>query len=54
MGSPVKTQVENGLNTILDFRGQNFDVYAQAVFPLKDLCLHEKQEKKINISEPLK
>ena len=36
MGSPVKTQVENGLSKIFDFRGQTIDVSNQAVFILKD------------------
>ena len=40
MGSPVKTQVENGLSNIFYFRGHTIDVYYQAVFSLKDSDIH--------------
>ena len=42
MGSPVKTQVENGLNKTFYFRGQTIDVSDQAIFILKDLGLHDE------------
>ena len=42
MGSPVKTQVENGLSELFDFQGQTIDVPYQAVFILKDSGLHDE------------
>ena len=53
MGSPVKTQVENGLSTLFDFRGQTINTSDQAVFTLNDSGRHDDDGKKINISEPL-
>ena len=41
MGSPVKTQLENGLCKILDFRGHTIDVFDPSVFILKDPVLHD-------------
>ena len=48
MGAPVKTQVENGLSKLFDFRDQTIDVYDQAVFTLKDSGLHDEEGNKIN------
>ena len=53
MGSPVKTQVENGLSKIFDFRGQKIDVSDQDVFNLKYSGLHDKKGNKTNIKDPL-
>ena len=36
MGAPVKTQAENGLSNLFNFRGQTIDVSDQAFFILKD------------------
>ena len=36
MGSPVKTQVENGFSKLFDLGGETIDVSDQAVFILKD------------------
>ena len=49
----VKTQVENGLIKLFDFQRQTIDVFDQSIFTLKDSGLHDKEEKKINISDPL-
>ena len=53
MGSPVKTQVGNGLSKLFDFRGQTIDVSGQAVFILTDLGLYYEEGKKTNVSDPL-
>ena len=53
MGAPVKTQVENGLSKILDFRGQTIAVSDQSVFNLKDSGIHNEEGKKTNISDQL-
>ena len=53
MGAPVKTQVENGLSKIFNFRVQTIDVSDQAVFILKDSFLHDEEGKKTNLSDPL-
>ena len=53
MVAPVKTQVENGLSKLFDFRGQTIDVSYQAVFILKDPGLRDDEGKKTNISDPL-
>ena len=53
MVTPVKTQVENGLSKIFNFRGQNINVSDRAVFILKDLGLHDEEGKKTNVSDPL-
>ena len=42
MGALVKTQVENGLSKLFDFRGQTTDMSDQAVFNLKDSGLHDE------------
>ena len=49
----VKTQVENGLIKLFDFQRQTIDVFDQSIFTLKYSGLHDKEEKKINISDPL-
>ena len=41
MGSPVKTQVENGLNKLFYFQGQTIDVSDQSIFTLNYLGLHD-------------
>ena len=46
MGSPAKTQVENGLRKLFNFRSQTIDVSDQAVFVLKDSVIHDEEEKK--------
>ena len=46
MGSPIKTQVENGLSMILDFRGQTIDVYYQQKQSLKILVFIINKERK--------
>ena len=53
MGELVKTQVENRLNKIFDFRGQTLDMSDQAVFALKDSGLRDEEGKKININDLL-
>ena len=53
MGAPVKTQVENGLSKLFDFRGQTINTSDQAVLTLKDSGLHDEEGKKINTSETL-
>ena len=53
MVAPVKTQVEKGLNKILDLRGHTIEVSDQDVFTLKYLGIHDEGGKKINISDPL-
>ena len=53
MVSPVKTQVKNGLTKIFDFWAQTINMSDQAVFTLKDSCLHDEEGKKINTSNPL-
>ena len=53
MGAPVKTEVVNGLKNLFGFQGETIDVFDQAVFTLKYLGLHDKEGKKINISDPL-
>ena len=50
---PVKTQVENGISKIFDFRCQTIDVSDQAVFILKDLGLHDEEGEKFNVSDTL-
>ena len=50
---PVKTQVENVMSKIFNFRGQTIDMSDQAVFNLKDSSIHEEERKKINTSNPL-
>ena len=39
-GSPVKTQVENGLSKLFDLQGQTIDVSDQVVFTLNYSGLH--------------
>ena len=46
MGSLDKTQVENGLRKLFNFRSQTIDVSDQAVFVLKDSVIHDEEEKK--------
>ena len=41
----MKTQAENGLKKLFDFRGQNIDVYDQELFLLKFTGLNEKEGK---------
>ena len=53
MGSPVKTQVENGLSNLFDFHGQTIGVSDQAIFILKDSVLCDEEGKKTNVSDPL-
>ena len=53
IGSPVKTQVENGLSKIFDFRGQTIDVSDQAIFILNDSGIHDEEGNKTNVSDPL-
>ena len=53
MGSPVKTQVKNGLSKIFDFGGQNIDVYKQAAFILKGFRLHDEEGNETNTSNLL-
>ena len=53
MGSPVKTQVKNGLIKIFDIRGQTVDTSDQDVFTLKDPDLHDEEINKINKTNPL-
>ena len=50
---PVKTQVENVMSKIFNFRGQTIDMSDQAVFNLKDSGIHKEERKKINTSNPL-
>ena len=40
---PVKTQVENGIRKIFNFRGQTIDVSDQAFFTLKDSGIHDEE-----------
>ena len=54
MGSPVKSQLENGLREIFDFWRQTIDMSDQASFILKDSVLHDEEGKKTNVSNPLK
>ena len=54
IGSQAENQVENGLNIILNFRGQTIDVSDQAFIILKYFGLHYEEGKKINTSHPLK
>ena len=54
MVSPVKTQVENGISKLFDFRGQTIDVSDQAIFILKDPGLHDDEGNKTNVRYPLK
>ena len=49
MVAPVKTQIENGLSKIFDFRGKTIDVSDQYVLTLKDFSLHNIEDKKPNI-----
>ena len=53
MGAPFKTQVENGLIKLFDFRGWTIDVSDQSVFVLKDSGLRDEEGKKANIRYPL-
>ena len=53
MVAPVKTQVENGLSKLLDFRGQTIDMSDQAVFTLNYLGLFGEEVNKTNVSDPL-
>ena len=53
MGAPVKTQEENGLRKLFNFRVQTIDVPDQAVFIWKDLGIHDEEGKKTNVSNPL-
>ena len=53
MVSPVKTQVENGLNKLFNLRGQTIDLSDQAVFTLKYLVLHDEEGKKTNVINAL-
>ena len=53
MGSPVETQVENGISKIFDLLGHTIDVYNQSIFILKDSGLHDEEGKKTNISNLL-
>ena len=53
MGSPVKSQLENGLREIFDFWGQTIDMSDQASFILKDSGLHDEEGKKTNVSNLL-
>ena len=43
----------NGFGKIFNFRGNNIDVYDQAVFVLKYTSLHYKEINKTNIGKPL-
>ena len=51
--APVKTQVENGLSKLFNFRCQKIDVSDQSILTLKHLGLHDEERKKTNISDPL-
>ena len=53
MGAPVKTQVENGISKLLDFRGHTIDLSDKAVFILNDSGIHDEEGKKTNVSNPL-
>ena len=53
MGAPVKSQVNNGISNIFDFRGQTIDVYDQYVFTLKDLDIHYQEGKKTDVRDLL-
>ena len=46
--------MENGLDTLFNFQGQNIDVSSQAVFYLMGMDLHDEESKKINMSDPLR
>ena len=54
MVSPVKTQMENGLNKLFNLRGQTIDVPGQAVFTLKASVLHDEEVNKIKIRNLIK
>ena len=53
MISPAKTQVENGIFKIFNFRGQTIDVSDQAVFTLKYSVFHDEEGNKIDVSDPI-
>ena len=53
MGDLVKTQVENGLSNILNFRGHTIDMSDQAVFTLTGSGIHYEEGKETNVSDPL-
>ena len=52
-GSPVKTQVKNGLSKLFDLWVHTIDVSDQAVFILKYPGHRDEEGKKINVSNPL-
>ena len=52
-GAPVKIQVGNGLNKLLNLQGQNIDVYYQNFYKLKYLGIHDEEGNKIDKSNPL-
>ena len=45
MGTPVKTQAENGPSKLFDLRGQTLDTSDQEIFILKDSGLHDEAGK---------
>ena len=53
MGSPVKTQVENGMSKLFNFWGHTINTSEQAVFTLNYSVLHDEEVNKINTSDPL-
>ena len=53
MRALVKTQVENGISELFDFRGQTIDASDKSVFILKYLGLNDEKGKKNNLSYPL-
>ena len=53
MGVMVKTQMENGLSKLFNFRGQNIDVSDQSVFTLNDSGLRDEEGQETNVSNPI-
>ena len=53
MKTPGEKLGENGMNKIFDLRGQSINVSDQASDTLKDLGIHNKEGKIINISNLL-
>ena len=53
IGLTAKPQVGNGMSNIFDFLDQTIDVSYQAFFTFKYSGLHEKEGKKISISNRL-
>ena len=53
IGALVKTQLENGLSKLFDFRGQTIYVSDQAVFVINNSSLRDEEGKKINVNELL-